>query len=134
MHELKHDGFRILALKDGDKVRLWSRNGRDWSSEFICIASAMHALPLARIMLDGEAVAHCLSPARQLAGWRAVHAGDVLVYSGYSLESLVPCLERFEHLIDALITDPFRNDVPQTLALRGSDNQRLVTLTPDESS
>ena len=65
-----------------------------------------------------------------LAAWRAVHAGDILVYSGYSLENLAPSLARFENLIDALITDPFRNDLPQTLALRGSDNQRLVTLTP----
>jgi bifunctional non-homologous end joining protein LigD len=37
IHELKHDGFRILAFKDGDVVRLWSRNGRDWSSEFVAI-------------------------------------------------------------------------------------------------
>src|SRR5688572_26661291 len=59
-HELKHDGFRILALKDGDKVRLWSRNGRDWSAEFVAITEAMRALPFKRIMLDGEAVAHCL--------------------------------------------------------------------------
>src|SRR3954465_13298571 len=60
IHELKHDGFRILAFKDGDKVRLWSRNGRDWSSEFVCIAAAMRALPFNRVMLDGEAIAHCL--------------------------------------------------------------------------
>jgi bifunctional non-homologous end joining protein LigD len=32
IRELKHDGFRILAFKDGDTVRLWSRNGRDWSA------------------------------------------------------------------------------------------------------
>src|ERR671913_770549 len=60
IHELKHDGFRVLAFKDGDKVRLWSRNGRDWSSEFVAITEAMRALPLKRVMLDGEAVAHCL--------------------------------------------------------------------------
>ena len=40
MHELKHDGFRIVAQKDGDKVRLWSRNGRDWSAEFVAITAA----------------------------------------------------------------------------------------------
>jgi anaerobic ribonucleoside-triphosphate reductase activating protein len=33
-------------------------------------------------------------------------------------------------LIDALISDPYLADAPQTLALRGSDNQRLITLTP----
>jgi ATP-dependent DNA ligase len=31
LHELKHDGYRIIAYKDGERVRLWSRNGRDWS-------------------------------------------------------------------------------------------------------
>jgi ATP-dependent DNA ligase len=28
IHEIKHDGFRIVACKSGDTVRLWSRNGR----------------------------------------------------------------------------------------------------------
>jgi hypothetical protein len=37
LHELKHDGFRILAFKDGERVRLWSRNGRDWSADFVAI-------------------------------------------------------------------------------------------------
>ena len=41
IHELKHDGFRILAFKDGDTVRLWSRNGRDWSREFVAISEAL---------------------------------------------------------------------------------------------
>ncbi|MDF2974116.1 MAG: BcepIL02 gp43 [Microvirga sp.] len=60
LHELKHDGFRVLAFKDGDTVRLWSRNARDWSAEFVAITEAMRALPFKRVMLDGEAVAHCL--------------------------------------------------------------------------
>src|SRR5215216_4006765 len=38
LHELKHDGFRIVALKDGGEVRLWSRNGRNWSADFVAIA------------------------------------------------------------------------------------------------
>src|SRR3954468_7283918 len=60
LHELKHDGFRIIAYKDGERVWLWSRNGRDWSAEFVAITAAMQALPFKRLMLDGEAVAHCL--------------------------------------------------------------------------
>lgn len=55
--------------------------------------------------------------------------GNILIYSGYSWEALVPRLARFEGLIDALITDPFLADSPQTLALRGSDNQRLHYLS-----
>src|SRR5215204_6560038 len=59
LHELKHDGFRIVAHKDGDEVRLWSRNGRNWSADFVAIRAAVMALPATRIVLDGEAVAHC---------------------------------------------------------------------------
>jgi anaerobic ribonucleoside-triphosphate reductase activating protein len=54
---------------------------------------------------------------------------DVLVFTGYPWESL-PEFARSAGLIDALITDPYRADVPQSLALRGSDNQRLHLLTP----
>ena len=61
---------------------------------------------------------------------RRVHKGDVLVYSGYSFESLLEKLKAFEGLIDALIADPFQIDTAQSLPLRGSDNQRLVTFTP----
>ena len=54
IHELKHDGFRIVALKDGDDVRLWSRNGRNWAAEMVAIAAAVLALPGARIVLDAR--------------------------------------------------------------------------------
>ena len=60
LHELKHDGYRIVAYKDGERVWLWSRNGRDWSAELVAITAAMQALPFKRLMLDGEAVSHCL--------------------------------------------------------------------------
>jgi bifunctional non-homologous end joining protein LigD len=59
IHELKHDGFRIVAHKDGDEVRLWSRNGKNWTAEFVAITAAILAMPVTRIVLDGEAVAHC---------------------------------------------------------------------------
>jgi bifunctional non-homologous end joining protein LigD len=59
IHEVKHDGFRVIALKEGDEVRLWSRNGRNWAADFLAITAAVMALPVTRIVLDGEAVAHC---------------------------------------------------------------------------
>ena len=34
IHEIKHDGFRIIARRDGDKVRLISRNGKDLTYRF----------------------------------------------------------------------------------------------------
>src|SRR4051812_23934970 len=59
IHELKHDGFRLMVLKDDDRVRLWSRNGRDWSLNFLAITAAVRDLPFARIMIEGEPMAHC---------------------------------------------------------------------------
>jgi anaerobic ribonucleoside-triphosphate reductase activating protein len=60
---------------------------------------------------------------------RDVHSGDLFVYSGYTYEALQQHLAAFDGLIDAVMTDPFRRDIGQTLALRGSDNQRLFFLT-----
>jgi anaerobic ribonucleoside-triphosphate reductase activating protein len=51
---------------------------------------------------------------------------DILIYSGYSREKLEPMLAGFAGLYDAIITDPYDAAFPQTLALRGSDNQRLL--------
>ena len=69
---------------------------------------------------------------------QARHSGSqtkpfsIFIYSGYSLEALQPQLKKFqsEGLIDALMTDPFDASQPQTKPLRGSDNQRLLLLTP----
>src|SRR4051812_25342855 len=59
LHEIKHDGYRIIARKAGERVRLWSRNGRDWTKAMAAIAEALRALPADEAVLDGEAVAHC---------------------------------------------------------------------------
>ena len=34
LHEIKHDGFRIIARKDGERVRLYSRPGNDFTRRF----------------------------------------------------------------------------------------------------
>jgi len=65
-----------------------------------------------------------------LQGLRQSTPLDILVYSGYSLEDLQPLLLQAGGLIDALISDPFDERSEQSLALRGSDNQRLNLLTP----
>lgn len=55
---------------------------------------------------------------------------DILVYSGHPFERLAETLRGAGGLIDALITDPYLLHAPQTLPIRGSDNQRLHLLTP----
>lgn len=77
----------------------------------------------------GEPFAQPAGLIAMLRAIRDLHSGDVLVYSGYPLEAIQETLRAAEGLIDALITDPFEIHSPQTLALRGSDNQRLHLLT-----
>jgi len=55
---LKHDGYRIHAVKRGGKARLWSRNGRDWSVEFAAITAALAEWDVGSVVLDGEACAY----------------------------------------------------------------------------
>ncbi|POA55359.1 MULTISPECIES: 4Fe-4S cluster-binding domain-containing protein [unclassified Pseudomonas] len=65
-----------------------------------------------------------------LQGLRRQSPVDILVYSGYPLERLQPQLRKAQGLIDGLISDPYEERLEQSLALRGSDNQRLTLLTP----
>lgn len=53
---LKFDGYRILARLDGDDVRLFTRNGHDWSAKMPRQVEALKALGLASAWLDGEMV------------------------------------------------------------------------------
>jgi bifunctional non-homologous end joining protein LigD len=48
--DVKHDGFRFIARRDGDRVRVFSRRGRDWSDKVPAIMEAMRALPVTSAM------------------------------------------------------------------------------------
>lgn len=54
---------------------------------------------------------------------------DVLVYSGHAYDAIREWVASEPGLIDALISEPYQESMPQTLALRGSDNQELHLLT-----
>ena len=56
IHEIKHDGFRLLARRGAERVRLFTRNGNDWSERFPLIVEALNALKATTCLLDGEAV------------------------------------------------------------------------------
>ena len=57
LHEIKHDGFRVIARKDGDRVRLYSRPGNDLTYRFPLIVEALAHLHSRSCIIDGEAVA-----------------------------------------------------------------------------
>ena len=56
VHEIKHDGFRILARRDERGVRLFTRNGYDFTSRFPRIADAINNLSVGSCLIDGEAI------------------------------------------------------------------------------
>src|SRR6266513_2117688 len=57
LHEIKHDGFRVIARKDGAKVRLYSRPGNDLTYRFPLIVETLARLRSRSCIIDGEAVA-----------------------------------------------------------------------------
>ena len=57
LHEIKHDGFRVIARKDGARVRLYSRPGNDLTDRFSLIVEALARLGSRSCIIDGEAVA-----------------------------------------------------------------------------
>jgi bifunctional non-homologous end joining protein LigD len=42
VHEIKHDGYRIIVRRDGPTVRLYSRNANDWTLRLATIGAARH--------------------------------------------------------------------------------------------
>src|SRR5215207_1183254 len=102
LHEIKHDGYRIVACKSGDRVRLWSRNGRDWSKELLAVTEALKAL-------NGEAMAHCKDGFPDFHGLRSADGGagaclfafDILRLNGEELRPL-PLVDRRTRLRKAL--------------------------------
>jgi bifunctional non-homologous end joining protein LigD len=57
IHEIKHDGYRMLVIRERDRVRLISRGGHDWAKRFPLVVTAALKLPQESFVLDGEVVA-----------------------------------------------------------------------------
>ena len=56
LHEIKFDGYRLVAVITDGTVRLFTRYGKDWTDKFPSIRAALERLPVAQAVLDGEAV------------------------------------------------------------------------------
>jgi bifunctional non-homologous end joining protein LigD len=57
LYEIKYDGVRVLASRDGDRVTLYGRSGQDTTSRYPEVVRALRALPIQRFVVDGEIVA-----------------------------------------------------------------------------
>jgi bifunctional non-homologous end joining protein LigD len=56
VHEIKHDGYRLIVRRGGATVRLFTRRGYDWTDRYPAIAAAAGKLRAKSFTIDGEAV------------------------------------------------------------------------------
>jgi bifunctional non-homologous end joining protein LigD len=56
-YEVKWDGYRTIALKNGERVRLWSRNLKDATAQYASVARTIARMQAESVLLDGEIVA-----------------------------------------------------------------------------
>jgi bifunctional non-homologous end joining protein LigD len=56
LHEIKHDGYRLMARRDPVGIRLITRRGNDWSDRFPLVVEAMNHLKVRSCLIDGEVV------------------------------------------------------------------------------
>lgn len=57
LHEIKFDGYRLIARVEGRAIRLFSRNGKDWTARFPSLVEVLADLEIGEALLDGELVA-----------------------------------------------------------------------------
>ena len=112
LHEVKFDGYRELCFKNGDHVRLITRNQNDWSARFPQIVAACRKLAVERAVMDGEAV--IIGPdgradfqalqnhmQGEAAGQLTYYVFDLLYADGYSLTA-APLVER-KNLLEQIV-------------------------------
>lgn len=146
--QLSRVHFPVTTLGPGQRLGIWFQGCSIRCSG--CISAdtwgpGRHVVEVARLLEDlapwlGQADGITISGGEPFDQFEALLAlltalrqhtpVDILVYSGHRLEALQPLLDQAHGLIDALISDPYQEHAPQSLALRGSDNQRLSLLTP----
>jgi ATP-dependent DNA ligase len=105
--ERKLDGIRLLAFKQGDRVRLLSRNRLPQNASYPSVVEAIASLPVRDVILDGEATGVWGKQGRT-----AYHVFDVLWIDGRDVTSLP--LEERKALLDEL---PLRGPLHRVAAL-----------------
>ena len=83
-YEVKWDGYRTLALKDGGRVRLFSRNLKDVTGAYPSVARTLQELKATAALVDGELVA---IDEQGRPSFQALHhqAAQVVVYYAFDL-------------------------------------------------
>jgi len=105
VHEIKHDGYRLMVRRDGARVRCFTKGGNNWADRFPAIAEAALRIKVSSFLIDGEAVIarddgtpdfHALLSQRR--GHEAVlFAFDLIEHDGTDVREL-PLIERKRRL------------------------------------
>ena len=56
VHEIKHDGFRLMVRREGSRVRCFTKGGHDWADRFPAIVETASRIQASSFLIDGEAV------------------------------------------------------------------------------
>jgi bifunctional non-homologous end joining protein LigD len=56
IHEIKHDGYRLMARRDSVGIRLITRRGNDWAARYPLIVETVNHLKVRSCLIDGEVV------------------------------------------------------------------------------
>jgi bifunctional non-homologous end joining protein LigD len=71
VHEVKFDGYRLLARLDHGRVKLLTRKGLDWTDKFPSVRKALEALPVVTAFLDGEVIVESAHGVPDFSGLQA---------------------------------------------------------------
>ena len=71
VHEIKHDGYRLMVRRDGPRVRCFTKNGYDWAARFPAIVEAALCIEAQSFLIDGEAV---ITSADGMSDFRALRS------------------------------------------------------------
>src|SRR5271154_1516857 len=96
IHEIKYDGYRLRVEREGDRVRLITRNGYDWTKRYPWIVESALKNRIKQFVIDGEAVVLGVD---SVSDFEALHSGknndlvqlcafDMLAGDGNDLRSL----------------------------------------------
>jgi bifunctional non-homologous end joining protein LigD len=96
LHEVKYDGYRLRLERDGERVRLITRNGHNWTDRYPWIVEAALKNRIKQFVIDGEAVVLGVDG---IADFNALHsrrhddevqlyAFDILALDGEDLRGL----------------------------------------------
>jgi bifunctional non-homologous end joining protein LigD len=88
LHEVKHDGYRLIVQREGKRVRLFTRNGHDWSDRYPLIVEAALRNRNSSFVIDGEAVLLGVDGISDFNGLHSRKHDDIFVSDGEDVRKL----------------------------------------------